>query len=54
MYATARKVEVLADLASLGIKTLTLDVTNAESVKAARERVSGETGGKLNVLVNNA
>lgn len=54
MFATARRLEVLADLASLGITTLALDVTNPESFRAVRERVHEETGGKLDVLVNNA
>jgi len=54
VFATARRISVLADLATLGITTLALDVTNAESVRLVRERVSEDTGGKLDVLVNNA
>jgi len=54
VFATARKVEVLADLAELGISTIALDVTDVESIRRARDHVSEVTGGTLDVLVNNA
>jgi len=54
VFATARRVEVLADLAALGIATIALDVTDVESVRRARDHVSKTTGGTLDVLVNNA
>lgn len=34
--------------------TLALDVTSVDSVRAVRELVSENTGGKLDILVNNA
>jgi len=54
VFATARKVEVLAELTELGITTIALDVTDPESVRRARDHVSEVTGGTLDVLVNNA
>lgn len=54
VFATARKVGVLDDLASMGMITLQLDVTNDESIQAAKERVAELAHGKLDVLVNNA
>jgi NAD(P)-dependent dehydrogenase (short-subunit alcohol dehydrogenase family) len=44
----------MADLAAQGIETLELDVTNNDSVQKAREAVAELTGGKLDILVNNA
>ncbi|KAJ7607366.1 NAD(P)-binding protein [Roridomyces roridus] len=54
VFATARRQEVLADLAAQGVETLQLDVCDSESVKTAREAVAAITGGKLDILVNNA
>lgn len=54
MFATTRKVEVLDDLKALGIETLALDVTNPASIKAAKLDVESRTGGKLDILFNNA
>ncbi|KAJ7607315.1 NAD(P)-binding protein [Roridomyces roridus] len=54
VFATARKKEVLSDLAALGIETLQLDVSQTDSVKAARDAVASITGGTLNIRVNNA
>ncbi|KAJ7607364.1 hypothetical protein FB45DRAFT_429960 [Roridomyces roridus] len=54
VFATARRQEVLADLASQGVETLQLDVCDDESVKTAREAVAAITGGTLDILVNNA
>ena len=53
MYATARRVDAIADLRALGARTLALDVTDEESMRAAVERVEGEAGA-VGVLVNNA
>lgn len=53
VYATARRVESLADLAALGIHTLALDVTSSESVDAAAKALAHETN-RLDILVNNA
>ncbi|KAI1761596.1 NAD(P)-binding protein [Hypoxylon sp. FL1150] len=54
VIATARRPEVMADLAALGMSTLALDVTDAESIKACHEGVAKLTNGKLDILVNNA
>lgn len=52
-YATARKVESLGELAAAGCRTLTLDVTDEESMRAAVAAIEAETSG-LAALVNNA
>jgi 1-acylglycerone phosphate reductase len=54
VLATARKTESIADLAALGITPLALDVDHAESVTALKVEVEKITGGKLDMLVNNA
>ncbi|KAF8314060.1 NAD(P)-binding protein [Clavulina sp. PMI_390] len=54
VFATARKVESMKGLSEAGIDLLALDVTNAESVRAARDAVSAATGGTLDILMNNA
>lgn len=54
VFATARKTESIADLAALGIETLPLEATSAESIEALKAEVSSRTGGKLDFLVNNA
>lgn len=41
-------------LADLGCHTLQLDVTSPESIASAKEAVSRQTGGKLDILINNA
>lgn len=53
VYASARKVESLQALASLGLRTLALDVTDASSIAAACELIGREQG-RLDLLVNNA
>ncbi|RZI44721.1 SDR family NAD(P)-dependent oxidoreductase [Herbaspirillum sp. HC18] len=53
VYATARRIESLADLAKDGIRTLRLDVNDDESIAAAFAVVEREQG-KIDVLVNNA
>jgi NAD(P)-dependent dehydrogenase (short-subunit alcohol dehydrogenase family) len=45
---------VLDELATLGMSTLPLDVTNAESIRACHESVKKITGGRLDFLINNA
>jgi NADP-dependent 3-hydroxy acid dehydrogenase YdfG len=52
-FATARKVDSLAELAVEGIETLRLDVNDAASVASAVGAVV-ERAGQLDVLVNNA
>ncbi|WQF79073.1 Putative short-chain dehydrogenase/reductase SDR, NAD(P)-binding domain superfamily [Colletotrichum destructivum] len=54
VIATARRPEVLKDLSDLGLTTLPLDVTNAESIAACKKNVTELTGGRLDFLVNNA
>ncbi|HEY3759986.1 MAG TPA: SDR family NAD(P)-dependent oxidoreductase [Solirubrobacteraceae bacterium] len=53
VYATARRPESIADLAQAGCKTLALDVTDEDSMRAAVSAVE-ETEGAVGVLVNNA
>jgi NAD(P)-dependent dehydrogenase (short-subunit alcohol dehydrogenase family) len=52
-FATARRLETLADLAAEGIDTLRLDVGDAPSIAAAVDAVIASAG-RLDVLVNNA
>jgi NAD(P)-dependent dehydrogenase (short-subunit alcohol dehydrogenase family) len=52
-FATARKVESVADLGADGIETLRLDVTEPGSIRAAVASVV-ERAGRVDVLVNNA
>ena len=53
VYATARRVEELADLAAQGCRTLSVDVTDEESMAAAVAHVQ-RAEGAVGVLVNNA
>jgi NAD(P)-dependent dehydrogenase (short-subunit alcohol dehydrogenase family) len=53
VYATARRPESIADLKDAGCRTLALDVTDEESMRAAVEQVEREAGA-VGVLINNA
>ena len=53
VYATARKLEAIADLADRGCRTLALDVTDEQSMRSAVAAVE-EAEGAVGVLVNNA
>jgi short-subunit dehydrogenase len=53
VYATARRPESIADLEQKGCKTLALDVTDEESMKAAVAQVE-QAEGAVGALVNNA
>jgi NAD(P)-dependent dehydrogenase (short-subunit alcohol dehydrogenase family) len=53
VYATARRVESLADLRAAGARTLALDVTDEASMSAAVQQVVDEQGA-VGVLINNA
>ncbi len=53
VYATARRVETLVDLAAAGCRVLALDVTDESSMTAAVAAVEAEHG-HVDVLVNNA
>ncbi|KAJ3752411.1 NAD-P-binding protein [Lentinula raphanica] len=55
VFATARRLDSMSDLEGLqGVKLLKLDVTDIESIRSARNEVASLTGGKLDILVNNA
>jgi hypothetical protein len=54
VIATARSEAVIEHLASLGYHAVQLDVTDAASIDACREIVVGLTGGRLDILMNNA
>ena len=53
VFATARQRASLAELASAGIATLSLDVNDSLSIKAAVEQVI-TSAGRIDVLINNA
>jgi NAD(P)-dependent dehydrogenase (short-subunit alcohol dehydrogenase family) len=53
VYAAARRVEQMADLASLGAVALKMDITRQDDVQAALQRIEQEHGG-VDVLINNA
>src|ERR1700691_4547667 len=53
VYATARKVESITDLAQRGCKTLALDVCDDASMRAAVATVE-RAEGSVGVLINNA
>ncbi|KAJ6501949.1 NAD-P-binding protein [Mycena sanguinolenta] len=54
VFATARRLEAMEDLSARGIETLALDVTDIEAIQRVRDEIAIKTGGKLDVLVNNA
>ncbi|KAI2615066.1 NAD(P)-binding protein [Hypoxylon sp. NC1633] len=54
VIATARRPEVIAEFAAMGMSTVALDVTDAESIKKCHQEVAKITNGKLDILVNNA
>jgi NAD(P)-dependent dehydrogenase (short-subunit alcohol dehydrogenase family) len=53
VYATARRLESIADLEDAGCRTLALDVTDERSMRAAVEEVE-RAEGAVGALVNNA
>ncbi|KAF1971586.1 putative short-chain dehydrogenases/reductase [Bimuria novae-zelandiae CBS 107.79] len=54
VFATARSLKSIQHLEEKGIEVLTLDVTSTESIAALREEITKRTGGKLDILFNNA
>lgn len=52
VFATARSLKTLANLQGENIETLTLDVTDASSIKALAAEISSRTGGSLDILFN--
>jgi NAD(P)-dependent dehydrogenase (short-subunit alcohol dehydrogenase family) len=53
VYAGARRIERMSDLATRGIRTRTVDVTDDASMVALVEAIIADTG-RIDVLVNNA
>jgi NAD(P)-dependent dehydrogenase (short-subunit alcohol dehydrogenase family) len=53
VYASARRLQTIADLADAGCHTLALDVTDEQSMRAAVDAVE-QAEGAVGVLVNNA
>ncbi|MDL4777352.1 SDR family NAD(P)-dependent oxidoreductase [Actinomadura xylanilytica] len=53
VYATARNVEALEELAAEGVTTMRLDVTDEKSMIEAVERITAEHGA-VGTLINNA
>jgi NAD(P)-dependent dehydrogenase (short-subunit alcohol dehydrogenase family) len=53
VYASARRLESIAELAHAGCRTLALDVTDEDSMRAAVESVVSAEGA-VGVLINNA
>jgi len=53
VYATARRLESIADLGDAGCRTLALDVTDEDSMRAAVDAVE-QAEGAVGVLINNA
>lgn len=53
VYATARRVERMEELRTLGIKPLFLDVTKEEGLVACVEQILAEAG-RIDILINNA
>jgi len=53
VYATARNLDALDDLAALGINTLRLDMADPDSMEAAVSKITAEHGA-VGALVNNA
>ncbi|KZT35300.1 oxidoreductase [Sistotremastrum suecicum HHB10207 ss-3] len=54
VFATARRLESMNELASLGIETFALDVNKAESIEAVKQKITEINGGRLDILFNNA
>jgi 1-acylglycerone phosphate reductase len=54
VYATARDAKKMQKLAKEGIETIELDVADVSAIGRVAEFIAVKTGGKLDVLVNNA
>ena len=53
VYAVARRAERLEELASrTSVRPVVLDITDADAVAARAQEILGETGGRLDALVN--
>lgn len=54
VFATARKLEKMNPLKEMGCEILILDVEDEATIKKTAEDVKKATGGKLDLLINNA
>jgi len=54
VFATARRAETLASLRSENLEPLALDVTDPDSIARAVGAVIERTGGRIDMLINNA
>lgn len=54
VFATARDTSKIGHLQEMGINTMEMDVTRPESVQTAVQKIQAASGGRLDVLVNNA
>ncbi|KAI8626198.1 short-chain dehydrogenase/reductase [Xylariaceae sp. FL1651] len=54
VFATGISDTQLAPLAALGMETFALDVTSEASIRSSVSRVAKATGGRLDMLINNA
>ncbi|CAI6095952.1 unnamed protein product [Clonostachys chloroleuca] len=54
VFATARSLTSMTNLESAGVEILHLDVTSLDSIKGLKDEINKRTGGKLDILFNNA
>lgn len=54
VFATVRNLAKIQHLKELGLEILQLDVTDDHSITQAVESVKAQTGGTLDILVNNS
>ncbi|KAJ7264910.1 NAD-P-binding protein [Mycena haematopus] len=54
VFATTRRLDSMQELSARGIETLELDVTDIKAIQRMRDDIATKTGGKLDVLINNA
>ncbi|KAM0211343.1 hypothetical protein ACHAQI_005299 [Fusarium lateritium] len=54
VIATVRNTDMIKDLEAPGISVFPLEVTDPKSIGECKEKISQLTGGRLDVLVNNA
>ena len=53
VFASARKITDLEDLKQKGIKTISLDITDKESINLCIKEIINDVG-KIDILINNA
>jgi len=54
VFATSRTLQSMEHLQALGMKTMVLDVTDRDAIRNVKAHIADETGGKLDILINNA